>query len=165
RNGFRVYVLCAARRRDILLGKNLPVAPLALGLVALVMTILQVISPARVDHFLSIFPQSLSMFLVFCMLANLLSIIAPVPIAAGSLKPRNLKGIPLLLHLAFVFLLPPALAFLLVPQGVEFVLVRLGWADGWPIGFLLSLVECVAVMYLYRASLTWEGLLLQAREQ
>ena len=31
RSGFRVYVLCAAPRRDILLGKNLAVAPLALG--------------------------------------------------------------------------------------------------------------------------------------
>ena len=37
RDGFRVFVLCAASRRDILFGKNLSFAPLALGLAALLL--------------------------------------------------------------------------------------------------------------------------------
>ena len=37
RDGFRVFVLCAAPRRDILLGKNLAFAPLALGMAAILL--------------------------------------------------------------------------------------------------------------------------------
>lgn len=165
RNGFRVYVLCGARRSDILLGKNLAVAPFALGMVLLLVVILQVMSPSRLDHFLAIFPLATSMFLVFCLLANLLSIIAPVPIASGSLKPRNVKGIPLLLHFSFVLVFPPAMSVLLLPYGVEAALERAGWGHGLPIYLVLALSECVAIVFLYRAALTWEGLLLQAREQ
>src|SRR5205085_7501703 len=85
RGGFRVFVLCAARRRDILLGKNLANAPLALGIGAILLVVVQVLSPLRFDHFLAMFPQLLSMYLLFCVLANLLSIYTPVYVAAGSL--------------------------------------------------------------------------------
>ena len=60
RDGFRVFVLCAAPRRDILLGKNLAFAPLALGMSAIMLTIVQGLCPMRVDHFLATFPQYLS---------------------------------------------------------------------------------------------------------
>src|SRR5258707_1188718 len=62
RDGFRVFVLCAASRRDILLGKNLSFAPLALGLSALLVILVQVFCPLRLEHFLSMFPQLISMF-------------------------------------------------------------------------------------------------------
>ena len=57
RDGFRVFVLCAAPRRDILLGKNLAFAPLALGIAAILLTVVQVVCPMRLDHFLAMFPQ------------------------------------------------------------------------------------------------------------
>jgi hypothetical protein len=166
RSGFRVFVLCAARRSDVLLGKNLAVAPLALGLGTLLVVLQQVLYPMRVDLFLAMLVQLVSMFVLFSMLANLLSILAPTPVAPGSLKPTNLKGIPLLLHLAFVFLMPVALSPTLLPLGVEFVLRELtGWAQDIPICLLLSLLECAGILYLYRWVLTGEGALLQAREQ
>ena len=37
----------------------------------------------RLDHFLAMFPQYISMFLLFCMFTNLLSIYAPFHVAAG----------------------------------------------------------------------------------
>ena len=43
-------------------------------------------------------------------LTNCLSLLAPMPIASGSLKPANPKLIPILLQLAFVFLFPLVLA-------------------------------------------------------
>ena len=70
RDGFRVFVLCAAPRRDILLGKNLAFAPLALGMAAIVLTFVQAVCPMRLDHFLAMFPQYLSMFLLFCIMTN-----------------------------------------------------------------------------------------------
>ena len=165
RNGFRVFVLCAAPRRDILLGKNLATAPLVLGLAMLVVAILQIISPLRLEHFLALLPLSVSMYLLFCLAANALSILAPLPVAAGSLKPRNVKGIPLLLHVAFVFVLPMVMAPTMLPLGIEFLAERLGWIAGMPLCLLLSLVECGVVIYLYHLILDWEGLWLQAREQ
>src|SRR5207248_4705457 len=42
RSGFRVFVLCPARRRDILLGKNLAFAPMAAGLAGLLVLLLQI---------------------------------------------------------------------------------------------------------------------------
>ena len=60
----------------------------------------------RIDHFLAFFPQMVSMYLLFCLLANWLSILAPLPIAAGAFRPTNIKGIPLLLNFAFMLVFP-----------------------------------------------------------
>jgi hypothetical protein len=165
RSGFRVFVLCAAPRRDILLGKNLAVAPLALGLGTVVTGLLQAVYPMRVDYFLAVLPQLLTMYLLYCMLANVLSIIAPMPIAPGSLKPANPKPIPVLLNIAFVFLFPVVVLPSLLPLGIAILLDRLGWVHGFPFCLILSVVECVAMVFLYRLVITWEGWWLQAREQ
>ncbi len=165
RHGFRVFVLCGAPRRDILLGKNLAVAPLALGLGLLVDVLLMAFFPMRLDHFLAFIPQAITMYLLFCLAANALSILAPMPIAAGSFRPSSMKGIPLLLNLAFFFLFPVILAPAFLPLGVEALLQHLGWAEGVPVNLLLSLAICVGVVYLYRLVVGWEGRWLQSRER
>src|SRR5439155_21288042 len=103
RSGFRVFVLCSARRGDILLGKNLATAPLALGLAGVAVVALQIFTPMRWDHFLATLPQFVSMYVLYCLLANWLSIFAPMPIAAGSLRPTNAQFVPVLLHILFTF--------------------------------------------------------------
>jgi ABC-2 type transport system permease protein len=165
RGGFRVYVLSAAPRREVLLGKNVAVAPLALGLSAVILVLLQTAFPMRVDYFLAALPQALTMYLLFCLLANWLSIYAPTLVRSGSFKPAKPKGIALLLQFAFLFLFPWALLPALLPLGVEFGLEKLGWLTGWPICLALSVVECAAVLCVYRLVLTWQGRTLQAREQ
>jgi ABC-2 type transport system permease protein len=165
RGGFRVFVLSAAPRREVLLGKNLATAPLALGLSAVVLVLLQATFPMRLDYFLAALPQALSMYLLFCLLANCLSIYAPTSLRSGSFKPASPKGIALLLHFAFLFLFPWALVPALLPLGVEFTLEKLGWLTGLPICLVLSVLECAAVFYVYRLVLTWQGRALQAREQ
>jgi hypothetical protein len=165
RGGFRVFVLCPAPRRDILLGKNLAAAPLALGLGAVVVVLVEVLYPMRVDHFLAVVPQSVSMYLVFCLLANALSILAPLPIAPGSLKPANAKLVPVLLQVVFIFLLPLALAPTLVPLAAEAVLGRAGFAGWVPVYLILSVLECAVVVLLYHLLLTPQGDWLQARER
>jgi hypothetical protein len=165
RHGFRVFVLCGAPRRDILLGKNLAVAPLALGLGLLVAVLLEILFPMRLGHLLAFVPQAVTMYLLFCLAANALSILAPLPIAAGSFRPASLKGVPLLLNLAFFILLPVILGPAFLPLGVELLLGQLGWGEGVPVCLLLSLAEGVAVVYLYRFVVGWEGRWLQARER
>ncbi|HJT78744.1 MAG TPA: hypothetical protein VJ739_16185 [Gemmataceae bacterium] len=166
RDGFRVFVLSAAPRREILLGKNLALAPIALGLQAVLLLLVELVYPMRVDYFLAALPQLVMMYLLFALAANWLSILAPMRIAQGSFKAANAKGLPLLLHLAFVFLFPLVLAPALVPLGVQLGLQEgLGWGRPLPIALVLALAECVGVVYLYRLGLTWQGRVLQGREQ
>jgi ABC-2 type transport system permease protein len=165
RSGFRVFVLSAVPRRDILLGKNLACAPFVLGLGAVVIAVVQVLCPLRFDNLLAVVPQSISMFLLFCLLANGLSIFAPVRLRSGSSQPANMRGLSLLLHLLFIFLYPLILGPTLLPWGIEFALEELGAVKGVPIYLVLSLLECAVVVWLYRLVLTWQGDILQGREQ
>ena len=158
RGGFRVYVLAPALRRDVLLGKNLALVPLALIIGTVAATLVQIFWPQRLDLFLAQLPQLASMYMIVCMLANWQSILAPLPIPASSLgASRNVKMLPALLTLAFLFVLPFALLPTLLPFAIE-ILVNL------PVCLPLSLLECTAIYLLYRLMLTWQGKLLQASE-
>ena len=88
RSGFRVFVLCPAPRHEILLGKNLAAAPIALGLATALTLVLAVIFPMRIDLVLASLVQLVSMYLLYCMFANVLSIIAPMPVAAETPAAR-----------------------------------------------------------------------------
>jgi hypothetical protein len=166
RDGFRVFVLCAARRRDILLGKNLAFAPLAFGIAAIELAIVQVVCPMQLDHFLSMIPLYITMFLLFCFLANLMSIYAPIYIAAGAVNASNPKMSTILMQLVMgLILFPLTQALVLLPLGVEAVLRLQGWMAGAPVCLLLSLAECAVVVIVYRLSLDWQGRLFQEREQ
>jgi hypothetical protein len=125
----------------------------------------EIVYPMRIDHFLALIPQIVSMFLLYCILANWLSILNPMPIAAGSLKPVNPTGASILLQLLFLFLFPITMSPTLVPLGLEFALDELGLVHGLPIGLVLALALVVGVVFLYRVMLTWQGQALQAREK
>src|SRR4029077_48107 len=163
--GFRVFMLSPARRQDILLGKNLALAPLVLGLGLILAVFIQVATPMPLERFLATVPQFISMYLVFCLLGNCLSILAPVPAASGVFKTRDVRGLPLLLHLGFVFIFPSTLAPMLLPLAIESILEDLHWVHGLPICLLLSVLECIGVAYFYRFVLSLQGRLLQAREK
>jgi ABC-2 type transport system permease protein len=166
RDGFRVFVLSPASRRDVLLGKNLVFAPLVLGFALIMLTIVQVVCPLGLDHFLGMFPHFVSMFMLFCIFTNLMSIYAPVHVAAGSLKPSNPKLSTVLLQLVmFLVLFPLTQAPTLLPLGIEALSNFMGWTAGLPIYLLLCLVECALVAIIYYFSLIWLGNLFQAREQ
>jgi ABC-2 type transport system permease protein len=165
RSGFRVFVLCASPRREVLLGKNLALAPFALGFGLVAVTFLQIVYPTRLDYFLAAIPQLISVFLLYCLLANWLSIFAPMPMAPGSFKPTHYKGIPILIHFAFLFVFPIVLAPTLLPVGIALMLRAAQWIDWFPICLVLSAAECVGIIYLYRLLLATQGDLLQAREK
>ncbi len=165
RSGFRVFVLCPAPRPDILLGKNLALAPLCLGLGALLALVSVFLFPVNLDHLLALPFQFIAMFLVFCLMTNWLSIYSPMAIRAGTFKSAQPKGLVILLALAFMFLLPLALAPTLLPLGIEVLLHSQGYLLGMPICLLLTLLEFVVVWFLYRAVLQWQGQWLQGREQ
>lgn len=165
RDGFRVFVLSPARRRDILLGKNLAVAPFVLALGTAAVVVVQVFYPMRLDHILALVPRFVSMYLIYCLPANLLSILAPMRIAAGSFQPTRPRGIVILSQLFFMFLCPPVLALTLLPLGIEWAAEAMGWRYGVPIDLIFSVLECAIVVCLYVLLLRFQGDWLQAREQ
>ena len=165
RSGFRVFVLSSAPRKDILLGKNVATAPFGIGFMALVAIVLQILSPMRVDHFLAVLLQMVPMYLLYCLMGNALSIIAPMPMASGSLKPVKPRGIVILIHLAFMFLFPIAMVPTLIPLGIEYLLT---WTNSWawfPGYLIFTIVEFVLVVWLYVRILEAQGRLLERREQ
>ena len=164
RSGFKIFVLSPARRGDILIGKNLAVAPLALTLSVFAIAFVQVAYPMRFDHLIAVFAQTVSLYLLFSLVANCLSILAPMQVAAGTLKPSHSKMIPVLLHFAFLFVFPLVIAPVMAPIGIEATLAWLGWAEAAPIALVLSLAECVGVAFLYRWLVGWQGVWLQSRE-
>jgi hypothetical protein len=166
RSGFQGFMLCGASRQHILLGKNLAAAPFALGMGMALAIAIQVVLPVRITDFLAMPLELVSMYLLFCLLANWLSIHAPVNIPAGALRRAKPNGTAIVLHLLFMFVVfPLAMAPTLLPLGLQVLLEHLGWSAGLPVCLLLSLVECVGMVCIYRLVLRWEGGLLQAREQ
>ncbi|MFO0807514.1 MAG: hypothetical protein U0746_02730, partial [Gemmataceae bacterium] len=165
RSGFRAFVLSPAPRGDILLGKNLAVVPFALVACSTAAIFVMCVYPPRIDHLLAVPFQGVSMFLLFCMGANLLSIYAPLPIAPGAMQASGVRLVPALLHVAFMLVLPAILAPALLPLGAEQTVVALGWGRGWPVSLVLSIGVCAAVALLYRFVLKWEGGLLVEREK
>jgi ABC-2 type transport system permease protein len=166
RDGFRVFVLCAASRRDILLGKNLAFAPLGLGMATVLLLVVQTVCPMKPEHVLAMIPQYVMMFVLFCFLMNLLSIYAPIYIAPGSLKPSNPKLLTALMQAAMImFIFPMTQGLSLFPLGIEALARQFDWLPHVPICLVLTLIECAAVVVIYRLLLDWQGSLLQSREQ
>ncbi|WP_422930234.1 hypothetical protein [Singulisphaera sp. PoT] len=166
RDGFRVFVLCAARRRDILLGKNLAFAPIALGLSFILLIVLQVVYPMSIDRFLGMIPQFVTMYLIACLLTNVLSIYTPLHIALGSMKPAKVKLTTVLIQvLTGLVVFPIAQAVTIFPYGLEFLAKTLGWTSHFPVFLILAVLECAFVIFLYDVLLNWEGEMLQSREQ
>ncbi len=165
RDGFRVYVLCAAPRREILMGKNLAFAPVFLIFSAIVLIGVQLACPLRVDDFLALIPQFISMYLMCCLFTNLVSIYTPVYIAAGSMKPTNIKLTTVLLQLLlFMFLFPLAQGVTLIPLGISALVSALGGPAYLPVFLILALLECALIVFVYHLALDGLGSLLQARE-
>lgn len=164
RAGFRIYILSPAPRREILMGKNLAMLPLVFVLVLPMFVVIEIFLRLRIDHLLALPAQFMSMFLTYALLANTISILAPMPVASGSLKPAKPKGLVLLAHLGFMMLLPIFLSPTLAPQAVEAFLTAVGLLEDWPIALPLVYLECAGIIALYRVAVTWQGQLLEYRE-
>lgn len=166
RGGFRAYVLAPVPRRSILLGRNLAASAFVLGSAWLIIAAVGIALPMRFDHLLAVFCQSVSMFLLFCVVANGLSILAPLPIAPGGMQPSSVKFLQVLAQMLAGLLLPVVTAPTFLPLGVEALLVHgADWGTGWPIAFVLTVLLLVGVALAYGRVLTWEGRLLQQRER
>jgi hypothetical protein len=105
------------------------------------------------------------MFFLLCLVANGMSIAAPMPIPSGSFRPSRIKIGPVLLQLAFFMIFPFVLIPTMIPLGADLLLAEFAGTDGWPIGLALSVAVFALVLWLYQRVLTWEGELFSRHEQ
>ena len=159
RNGFRALVLVPAPRIDILLGKNLALSPFGLGFGIFSTTVIQVFYPMQAEHFIAVMVQTCSMYVVFCVLSNFLSMFAPMALPSASLRPAKPKGTAILLHVVFFFTFPASMALTSIPLGIAFLL------RPFPVYLSLAVAELALILCLYSRVLKAQGHLLQMREQ
>jgi hypothetical protein len=166
RDGFRSFVLSPVPRRDILLGKNLASGPLALGLGLIAILGGGLVLHLRWDQFLTAGFQLLTMYLLYSLIGNFCSIFAPFVIPAGSLKGARPPMSVVMVQLACMVVVPFAVGIPGVgPTLVEMILSELDVLRGVPVALVLSVLVFVATLWIYNRLLTWEGGLLEGREQ
>ena len=125
RDGFRTLLLSPSRRRNILLGKNLALAPLALGIGAFALVVLQFLYPLSVTHFLASLVQLVSAYLIVCLVGNYTSIVLPTAVRAGSLRASTSTMAGSLLRMLAVLCLTAAFAPPLHSVGDRFASAQL----------------------------------------
>lgn len=166
RTGFRAYVLSGVPRQQVLIGKNLGIAPLVFGPSLLLMTLVQFFAPAPISGFVAALVALPTVYLLLCLLGNCSSILCPIGHAAGSMKPANASGITMLLQ--FISLLATASiigAAALIPLGVEWLVQWGEWLPASvPVASIIALMELAASGLFYRIVIRQQGELLQSRE-
>ncbi len=165
RDGFRALLLSPSRRRNILLGKNLALAPLALGIGAFALVVLQFLYPLSVTHFLASLVQLVSAYLIVCLVGNHTSIVLPTAVRAGSLRASTSTMAGSLLRILAVLGLTAAFVPLFIPLGIDLLLHSFNLGRMIPVYLILAALELSVLVMLYRLLLESQGLLLQAREQ
>jgi len=165
RAGFRAFVLSPVPRAGVLRGKNLAVAPLALGVGLAALTGLAFFVPLDASHFLGGCLQMVSAYLLFCLVGNTISILGPMRLKENALKAENVNAKTILWQLLSLFLIPIVLSPLLIPFGVEFTLRALEVESALPVYLILHTLGLAAVVLLYRWLIQVQGALLQSREQ
>jgi hypothetical protein len=165
RDGFRTLVLLPTRRSQVLLGKNLSLLPIGLGLFALMTILLAILAHLPAWACLAACLQFVGGFAGLAALGSLLSTLVPSRIAPGTLRPTKLKGTTALLQFVISLFIPLAMVPILVPAGVGLLLVRLDWLPAEPVTLGLSALLAVAGVLLYRFTMEPLGALLQRRER
>ena len=164
RSGFRCLVLSPARRSDILIGKNMAFAPFALGIGALGILAMQWFVPLKFTHLLATFVQLGTIYLVTCMVANFMSIRAPLAIAAGTMKPMNINLGVVVLQLLITILLPIGLLPTMLPPALDLVVNEFWDGPTLPVYLALSVLLFVATTLVYRWVVQRQALMFADRE-
>lgn len=158
RDGFRALVLSPVKREDVLMGKNLSVIPLAFALCGVLIGMIQFFIPQDIFTLLASFIQIPAIYLLYCILGNVVSIFFPMGIKRGTMQPVNPRFVPMLIFMLGIMLAPgilliPTMVACGIPMLLEFWFqISAGW-----LYFLLSIVQLVATVFVYRWSIKLQG--------
>lgn len=165
RDGFRILVLSPMRRRDVLLAKNLALAPivLVLGLSTLVAMAFLTHLPV-LGLFAALFKLP-SMFLLLCLAGNFFSTWTPYRVIGGSLKPTKPPPKIILLIMVTQFFFPVVMLPIAIPPLVGMILEKTGYLPAPLVDAILSMVLLVMAAGFYILALNAQGNFLERREQ
>jgi ABC-2 type transport system permease protein len=164
RDGFRAFILSPVERRLILLGKNLACLPVGLGFGVVLLALIAVRLHLSILTLLAGLLQLASVLLLAGLVGNVLSILVPYRIQAGSLKPTKMPGLAVLVLMACHMFFPLAMSPVFVPPLAEFLWRSAGWPTVVPVNLILSLALAAVLALAYWQTLGPLGRLLQRRE-
>jgi hypothetical protein len=165
RQGFRAYVLMPAPRRDILLGKNMGIFPVAGTLSALLVVFIGVAGKMHFTHIVATLLQIVVAFFIYFTISNYTSIVAPIGMAVGTMKPVSMKFSVVLMQFVAILLIPVAIFPAALALGADLLASEFGGIHGIPIYLLLTLIELPIALWFYNKMLNLQGRHLQEREQ
>lgn len=165
RDGFRALILLPAKRKRLLLAKNLALLGLSLGIQLVMALVLACFQRFAASWIAAGVFQFLTGFLLLSMIGNWASIFAPYRVAHGSLK-RNRIGKSIFLVVLVVHLLYPlAMIPIFLPPAVELLLKTAGIHTGLPVSLLVSALMLGLTWLIYQSVLDVQGRQLQHREK
>jgi len=164
RQGFRAFVLSPVERRFLLLGKNLATWPVGglFGLFLLVAISFWLRLPL-VAAVAAAF-QLAALLLLGSLGGNLLSILVPFRVEAGSMKPTKMPALAMLTMVLCQLLFPVVMLPVFVPPLLELLWLKVGGPVFVPVNLLLSILLAGLAAVLYWQMLEPLGRLLQRRE-
>lgn len=164
RQGFRAFVLSPVERRLILFGKNLANWPVAAAFGLVLLGILSVWLRLSLSTILAGAFQLATLLLLGSVGGNLLSILVPFRIEAGSLKPTKMPALAMMVMVLCQMLFPLILLPLFLPPLAEWLWQRAGGPGMVPMNLLLSGLLAGLAALLYWRTLAPLGRLLHRRE-
>ena len=159
--GFRTVLLVGAAPKEILLGKNLSLAPFAILMGVAALVVLQIINPVSASHFAAHIAHLVALYLVGCLVGNSFSVRTPRAMSPSSMSvPNSTTKMTLATFLAMILFLVmtlPLVLALLIEKAAE--------AAGWPIPVLLifAALELAIVSFVYHKLLAAQARLLAER--
>jgi hypothetical protein len=164
RQGFRAYVLSPVERRLILLGKNLATWPVGATFGLLPLVIVSVWLGMSILTAVAAVFQLATLLMLGSLAGNLVSILAPFRIQAGTLKPTKMPALAMLAMVLCQLLFPLVMLPVFIPALLELLWQLAGWPVLFPVNLILSLLLATLTAILYWRTLEPLGRLLQRRE-
>ena len=164
RDGFRSLMLSPADRRFILLGKNLAMLPVAATFGALLITLTAIRLQLPPLTILATLFQLATVLLIASLAGNLLSILNPFRIQAGTMKPTKLPGLAMLVLILCQLLMPVVMLPVFLSPTLDVFAHTLGLSGFIPVNLLFSMFFCGLLALAYWLALAPLGRLLHERE-
>jgi hypothetical protein len=164
RDGFRALVLSPVDRELILLGKNLAFLPASAISALLLLAVVSIALHLSPVVFLASVFQLATGLLVGGLGGNLLSILVPYRIQAGSMKPTKMPGLSMLVLVLCQMLFPIVMTPAFLPPLTGWLWERAGGPPAMVVNLLGSAAVAALAAFVYWKTLDPIGRLLHRRE-
>jgi ABC-2 type transport system permease protein len=164
RDGFRALILSPVDRQLVLLGKNLACAPIGAGFGLILLGLISLRLHLPLSEFAAVVFQLVALLLVAGLAGNVLSILVPYRIQAGSLKPTKMPGLAMLVMFLCHILFPVVMTPVFVAPLAELLWRQAGLPAAVPVNFIFSVLLAAVAAILYWQTLAPLGRLLSRRE-